>query len=143
MTVPVVLHDPESNISALVNEFGQLVVGNLEFSVTGQKDIIDASAQNLAAPAPGRSIILTGIVYSSDKNVGVDGAIVEIYTADSPTSTTVITEIFKLNVLRNGGDSILPLSILIDEGLYLNTKSDEFSISVTAAYYRAPRKRDP
>lgn len=141
--IPAVIIDPESNNRALVNEFGQLVVGNIEFSVTGQKDVIDASAQNLASPSPGRSIILTGVIFGADKNVGVNGAIVEIYTADSATSTTVITEIFKFTVLKQTIDSLLPLSIQIDEGLYLNVKSDDFTINVTATFYRAPRKREP
>ena len=141
--IPVVIIDPESNNRALVNPFGQLVVGNLEFATTGQQDIVDASAVNLASPSPGRSIILTGIIFGANKDVGPDGAIVEIYTADSATSTTVITEIFKFTVLKQTIDSLLPLSIQVGEGLYLNAKSDDFEINVTVTFYRAPRKRDP
>jgi hypothetical protein len=120
---------------AKVTHAGQLVTGNVahdksyfsEMSATG-------TAFNIVPPKVGFNFILSGLLAISDKNLTAD-AIIEVYEADDATSTTVLTTVFKTALTKNSSVTASPISIEVTEGMYLNAKTDDATIYLTALGY--------
>jgi len=87
MATPSVIKDNDSGVTAKVTKFGQLVVAPLQYSIPVADEVDVANiAFNFIGPEQDQSIVITDIVLSADRNVGVNGADIVIYEADSPTT---------------------------------------------------------
>ena len=77
MAVPSHIVDPRNGLAARVTEFGQLVVAPIAYStpVVDTLAVVD-TAVNFVEPVANHQVVITDIILSSDKNVGVDGAAV-------------------------------------------------------------------
>ena len=86
-----------SGKSARISELGSLIVGPEKPSETKflQLDTINTPF-NFFKPIAGISLCITGFIINADRNVGVNGATVEIYESDAVDSLTVIEPILKL-----------------------------------------------
>ena len=139
MAVPSHIVDPHNGLAARVTEFGQLVVAPIAYStpVTGTLATIN-TAVNFVEPKGNHSIIITDVILSSDKNVGVDGAAVLVYCSDAIDSTTVVDGILEVNMLKNTARDLIGLNLIVGEGKWVNAKTDDNNIEVTIGYYRVP-----
>lgn len=140
MAVPSVIKDKDSGNAAKVSRFGQLVVAPLDYSapVTDSLTPIN-TAVNFIAPEQGRSIVITDIIASADRNVSnTTPSNVEIYTADSPTSTTVIDAVVSPQLLRGANLSLTGLNMLVGQGVWVNAKTDDDITLLTILFYRVP-----
>ena len=139
MPVPSYIVDPHNGLAARVTEFGQLVVSPIAYStpVTGTLSVIN-TAVNFVEPKGNHSIIITDVILSSDKNVGVDGAAVLVYCATAIDETTVADGILEVNMLKNTARDLIGLNLIVGEGKWVNAKTDDAGIEVTIAYYRVP-----
>ena len=137
MAVPSHIVDPHNGLAARVTEFGQLVVAPIAYStpITGTLSVIN-TAVNFVEPKGNHQIIITDVILSSDKNVGVDGAAVLVYCSDAIDSTTVVAGILEVNMLKNTARDLIGLNLIVGEGKWVNAKTDDATIEVTIGYYR-------
>jgi hypothetical protein len=139
MPVPSHIVDPHNGLAARVTEFGQLVVSPIAYSVPVADTLtVINTAYNFVEPEANHQIVITDVILTADKTVGVNGAAVEIYTADSPTSTVVTKSVLDIEMLKNTSRDLIGLNFLVGKGRWVNAKSDDVNIQVTIGYYRVP-----
>jgi len=140
MAVPSAIKDPRTGNTARVTKFGQLVVAPIQYStpVTIDLDTVN-TAFSFAEPQAGMSIVITDIFASADNGVSnTTPAEVEIYTADSPESITTIDSILQPRLTRASNIPMTGLNLLIDEGVWVNAKTNDNDILLTIMFYRVP-----
>jgi len=141
MTQPTHIVDGAGSLSrARVNPTGALVTGPLSFSDTTFVEFAVAdSAYSLVEPLAGQQFVITGLVLGADKDVGVDGAIVEIYEASSNNTTTVDKTLFQTSVPQKDNVALFGLNFLVNEGKFVNGKTDDDDIHTTIGGYFIPK----
>lgn len=99
--IPVKFVDPITKISVRVSDQGELFTRQLKFGEVefNSMAVID-TANNFFKARAGERFIITGILINSNKDVGANGAIVDIYEASSTTSLTVDKQLVQLNILK-------------------------------------------
>ena len=138
MTAPVRIVDPHTGVGAKVTEFGQLVTSPIDYSISSQiVATVDDLPYNMVGPEHGRSIIITSIILTANKDVGVNDATVTLYSASTSTATTG-EDILQLELERNGKLVLTGLNLRVENGLFLNVKSSDSTVYATVLYYRVP-----
>lgn len=139
MANPTVIKDNNSGNTAKVTKFGQLVVAPLQYStpVTQRLDTIN-TAFNFVSPEQGQSIVITDIIISASRTVGVNGADVCVYESDSPESTSIVEEIVALDMVKQSSLPLNGLNLIVPEGLYVNAVTDDADVLITIYFYRVP-----
>jgi hypothetical protein len=133
MSIEVVVK--QNGTPVKVTKSGELVVGQLEYDDTFYNEMSSTgTAYNFFVPKAGKQFIITGFLAVSDKNITAD-AIVEIYEANSDTSTTVEKALPKFALTKNAVVSPTPLRILVTEGVWVNAKTDDATIHLTMFGY--------
>ena len=121
---------------AKVTKRGQLVVAPLEFSEPKNVTILLAdTAYNVIEPKPKKKFVITSIVISGARSVGINGALVELYEADAIDETTSTKNIYTIDIARSASIPILPLDILINKGKWLNIKAGDVTVYATISGY--------
>ena len=126
----------KNNRAVEVSSNGVLAVGPLEYS-TGtfqDMDLVD-TAYNFHTPTPGKRLVVTGLVVATNRNVGVNGATIILYEAESATSLTVDKTLLQLDMTKNEILPILGLNSILSEGVFLNGKTDDDDGLVTITSY--------
>ena len=138
MTAPSRIVDPHTGVGAKVTEFGQLVTSPIDYSVSSQiVATVDDLPYNLVGPEHGRSIIVTSIILTANKDVGVNDATVTVYSSSTETSTTG-ADVFQIELARNGQLVLSGLNLKVESGLFLNVKTNDTTVYATVLYYRVP-----
>lgn len=124
------------SVGAKVSSLGQLVTAPLEFSTTyfNNMSVIN-TAFNFFVPVTNRRIVITDIIISADKNVGVNGALIDIYCASSAASTTIQDEILTVQLSTKTALPITGLNLVIPSGFWINGKTDDNNIFLTLGGY--------
>ena len=140
MAAPTVITDPADGFNARVTEFGQLVTAPLAYSDPIERDLDTIGiAFNFVEPKPGKSIVVTDIILSSNKDVSnTDPAEVDIFEADAIDSITPNPRIIKPQLLRSSNLIISGLNLLVPEGRYVNATTTDATIILTIMFYRVP-----
>lgn len=125
-----------SDTSAKVTSRGELVVGKLNFSspYTTTATVIN-TGYNLVTPRNGNCFVITDILIYADKGVSVNDATISIYTATSPTSTTVVTDILTTQIKASTSRDLTGLNLLVTHGVWVNAKTDDNNIYFTIFGY--------
>jgi hypothetical protein len=137
MSVGTRITDGEGTTNeAKVTSRGQLVVAPLDFS-EAYNTTLDATgtAYNLVIPKTGKRFVITAILAGGNFNIGVNGAQVELYEASAIDTTTVAKSIFIIPVSKNNVVPLSPLNITLNEGVWLNTKTDDDDVYLTITGY--------
>lgn len=115
---------------------GQLATAPLEYS-TGKFQDMNATntAFNFHKPSAGKRFVVTGLVVTTDRNVGVNGASIIFYEASAVDATTVDETIFQLDMVKNDLLPLIGLNQILNEGAFLNGKTDDASVLATVAGY--------
>lgn len=100
--------------------------------------VSDNVAVNLIAPRSGEKVIITGLIVNTNRDIGVNGAKIEIYEATGPTETTVETAIMTFDLPKNETVPLNGLLIETNEGKYINAKADDSEVNITLLCYFAP-----
>jgi len=139
MPTPTVIKDNNSGISAKVTKFGQLVVAPLQYS-TPVADEIDLANTgfNFVGPEQDKSIVITDIVLSADRNVGVNGADVVVYEASDTVTLTEDQIILDVDMVKQTTLAVNGLNLIVPEGKFVNAKSDDVNVKITIMFYRVP-----
>lgn len=139
--IPTKIIDPVSGMAARVTKFGQLVVAPIDYSIISQQVVaIDDQAYNLAGPTDGQQIVVTSIILTGGRDIGANGATVELYLADGPEETTFVPAdaVFSLELLKNGQLVLPNLNLITTAGKWINVKTDDNTVYCTILYYRVP-----
>lgn len=139
MAVPSLIIDPRSGMTARVTQFGQLVTSSLDYSipVVNSLTVIDTPV-NFIEPEANHQIVITDIILSTDRNIGANGAIVQLYCSDAPDSSTVNSSILNIEMLKNTSRDLIGLNFLIASGFWVNAITDDNNVQITVGYYRVP-----
>lgn len=141
--VPTILKDPYTGNAATITEYGQLVTGKVDYSSVVQEtlSLVD-TAFNLLGPSQGQRIVITDIILTADRLVGVNDATVDLYLADAPDALvfTPADAVLSLELEKNGKLVLNGLNLITRSGAWINAKTNDASIFVTLMYYRVPVK---
>lgn len=140
MSLHAVIRDSKSGNSALVTEFGQLVVAALDYSMPVERDLDTAGvAVNFIEPRAGHSIVITDVIASANKDVSVtETADIAIFQADAVDQTTPNPGILSPQLLRGGNLPLTGLNFKVPEGKWVNATTTDAIIKLTIAFYRVP-----
>lgn len=139
MSAPVTIKDSDSGQAAKVTRFGQLVVAPIQYSTPKADELnVINTAFNFIAPEQGKSIVVTDIILSADRLVGVNGADVVIYEASSATELTEDIVILDVDMVKQTSLALNGLNLIIPEGKWVNAKTDDVNVLVTIMFYRVP-----
>lgn len=139
MAAPVYIVDPKSGNKAVVSEFGQLIVSPVAYSTPVQETLtLINTAYTMISPVDGKLIIITDIILTANKSVGVNDATITLYTTNVKDELTPTGDILELEMQQKSTLPITGINAKIDAGLYVNAKTDDNDVFVTIMYYRVP-----
>jgi len=79
--------------------------------------------------------VIVGLILNTNKDIGVNGAIIDIYEANTNDSTTIDKQILKLNLLKNQTTTVIPILFGVTEGKFVNGKTDDTIVNVSIVGY--------
>ena len=122
------------NLATISNE-GEIFT-RLRFSSAENVTLVsDNVALTLVKPRSKQKMIITGIIVNTNRDVGVNGAIIEVYEATDANSTTVAKAILKFDLIKNETVVTSPILIETQAGRYINTKASDSEVNVTLLCY--------
>jgi len=123
---------------ASVSDNNELMVAQ-QFSIANKVTLtVDDTAVNLIKPLAGKKVIVTGLIVNTNRDIGVNGALIEIYETSSETSGTIDTSIMSFDLIKNQTVVTAPILIETVEGKFINTKASDSEVNVTLLSYFAP-----
>lgn len=137
MPLEVNILDSAIGTIAKVTKSGELVVGPTSYDDTIHKKLdTDNTAFNFFLPKIDKQFVIKGIIAQADKDVSnVATADIIIYEASSAGTTTVDKILLNINLTRFGNFPGLPLNLLVEEGKFVNAKTDDNSVFMTIMGY--------
>jgi len=141
MATPVNIIGSRNSNRAKVTKFGQLVTAPLQYStpVSVELDVIN-TAFNLLTPASGQSVVITDIIVSADRNVSTTTpANIVIYQALEADLLLPDKTIVRPQLVRSGNASYIGLNMIVDEGKWVNARTDDVGVLVTIMFYLVPQ----
>jgi len=134
MTIPVHLQGGNGNL-AQVSRGGAVMVSQ-NFSTAEKITLIaDDTALTIITPRAGERMIITGLIVNTDRNIGVNGAAVQIYESDGEDSSVASTAILSFDIPKSTTVVTSPLLIETTQGKFINAISDDSSVNVTLLCY--------
>lgn len=136
MSLRVRLYDPANGKAVRVSDFGELITTPAGYDDIVSKDITAAgTASNFYAPVSSSQFVITAIRVKATQSVSntVD-CVVEVYEADSPTSTTVDRALFTEYVVR-GEAATITGRILVAGDKWVNVKVSDPTVIVSILGY--------
>ncbi len=100
--------------------------------------VSDNVVVNILKPRPNNQIIITGLIVNTNRDVGVNGAIIEIYEASSASSSTIQKSILSFDLTKNETVVTSPVLIQTTEGVFINAKASDSEVNITVLSYFAP-----
>lgn len=142
--LPIEIRDGNGNqASAHVSEVGELAVAPLRFPTPTQTTMTLINTPfNLIVPKTGFEIVMTAFVFEANKDVGPDGAAVILYESDAVDSSVSTNDILVFNVAKHAARLLnLGNGVILNEGKWINSTTDDNVINVTLFYYYRPKVR--
>lgn len=139
MSASLVIKDASTGNEATVTEFGQLVVAPVDYSEPVAQVLSSAgTTYNFIEPVADKSIVITDIILTANKGVGVNDATVSIYETGSIDSLISAKDILNLEMIKQSNLVLTGLNMIVPPGLFVNALTDDASIFVTIMFYRVP-----
>lgn len=123
--------------SPQITDRGQLVTGALSFEQfylgsTASNNV----AVNVVPPKTGQRFVITSIILSADRSVGLNGAVTDIFeNTTGPTNGTVDKQIIQEEIGKQTRMVAPALNIIVTEGRWVNVKSDDVIVRCNIAGY--------
>lgn len=126
-----------SSKKAKVSSYGQLIVAPLDFNKSYNATLaVNDTAYNLVTPLTGYFFVITDMAFYANQSVSnVADATVQLYEASSSTSTTVVTNVYTTNMVRQDRINFPNTNLAISEGSWLNAKTTDNTVYVTILGY--------
>lgn len=127
----------EKRNEATVTDFGQLVTSPLAFSTFFNASTISNNVPvNVIEPAKRRKFIITDIIISGDRSVGVNGAVTAIYESNVSGTDTVQTKLIITEEIAKQTRMVATgLNIEVTEGRWVNVVSDDVIVRCNIGGY--------
>ena len=136
MSMPIKLHDKKGENIAGVTKLGQVVVAPIEYSIPKYSALtVINTAYNFFPPKTRKEIVITDIIISTNKDVTVNGSLIEIYCANNATSLTVEEEILTTQSAKNTTTVLTGLNWKIPSGFWINAKCASATVYITITGY--------
>ena len=121
--------------TADVTPAGELVVAPHSYDLTEFNGMASTgTAYTFYTPRVGFKFVLTGFLAVSDKNITADAEVI-IYEAVSENTTTISKTLVQFAITKNAVVAPTPLRILVNEGVWINAKTDDATINMTMFGY--------
>jgi hypothetical protein len=142
MVAKSVIIDPLTKNKAMVTEFGQLVVAPIAYSapVTAEMDTAD-TPYLLISPVANKGIVITTIILTANRNVGINDATVTLYTSDVADGVIPANPEVKLEMIKSSTLPLSGLNLFVPEGRFIIAQTDDATVFVTLGFYRVPINR--
>jgi len=130
-----------NGVSADVSANGELITRAFNYSTPAFQNMDQTTdAFNFQSPKAGKQFVITGVVLSGNRDVGVNGAITTIYEATGIDSTTITAArtLLEVEVPKSTVFPFLVPNVLVDEGFFINGKTDDNSVRVALYGYFVP-----
>jgi len=138
MGIHVWLKDKLTGKIAKISDNNELMIAQ-QFSTASKVTLtVDNTAVNLVKPLAGKKVIVTGLIVNTNRDIGVNGALIEIFEASSETSGTVDKGILSFDLVKNQTTITAPILLETNEGKFINAKADDSEVNVTLLSYFAP-----
>lgn len=121
---------------AKVTSRGELVTGPIDFSLFyTATTLVNDTAVNVVPPVTGKKFIITIMVLSGDRSIGANGAVTDIFEADSATSGTIVRQLYQDEIAKQTR-AVLPVTyVQVGAGRWINVKSDDVQVRCNIAGY--------
>ncbi len=122
---------------ATVSATGALSVAPAKYDETATNTMSSSgTAFNFFSPSSAQQFVVTGLLAFATKDVSdASDTIIIIYEADSSTSTTADKTLLEFGMGKLTNLPLVPLNILVNEGVYVNAKTDDATINMTLLGY--------
>ena len=132
-----ILKDGRSGKTACINQYNQLVIGNTDFSTFYQVLCdVDNQSYKVVAPMDNNIFIITAIILSGNRNVGVNGSVIQIYESiDGPATGTVSKVILTDDLAKQTRSVMTGINIKVTKGSWINAECDDDDVRVSIAGY--------
>ena len=141
MVAPVNLVGGGGKTRAVVSQFGQLITAPLSFSQAISVDLDTPSTVfNLVKPKHKHTIIVTDIILSTGKDVGVNGANITVYAADTAEDLQTADNaktIFRTEIVKNVFAPLTGLNLGIRQGRFISVTTSAAVVFSTIMFYFA------
>ena len=138
MTIEVIIADGSgANRHAKISRSGEVATGPLAYDDTTFKELgAINTGVNFYTPKPNQQFVITGMRIKANRSVSntTDAEII-IYEASTSDTTTVDKTLHEEALIRGEGADLFPLHILVNEGKFINAKTDDASVFVTILGY--------
>ncbi len=137
MGIKVNIACARSGAKAIVTPRGQVVTSPLDFSKFYLGSTASANvAVNVVPPKTGKCFIITTIILSGDRSIGVNGAVTDVYeNTTGPTDGTVHTQIIQEEIAKQTRMVASDVNIIVPQGAWVNVKSDDVIVRCNIAGY--------
>lgn len=139
MSAALAIKDGASKNLAKVTRFGQLITAPLDYSTPVAKALTSIdTAYNFIEPMQGKSIVITDIVITANRQIGANDATVILYEAGEINELTATKEILNLEMIKQSQLVLTGINLLVPEGLFVNAQTNDDVVFITLMYYRVP-----
>lgn len=144
MTLHVVLqghNHPKSGVAnAKVTSSGALVTAAFAYDETKFGELgTDDAGVNFYKPKADQQFVIRGIIAAGNLSIAANAlATVVVYEAAASDTATADKTLIQFGVTRLQTLSLLPLNILVNEGKFINAKTDDDDIFMTIMGYYIP-----
>ncbi len=140
MTIKVLIQGNNGN-TANVTDSGEFVISPRFAQATKVTLIADNTPLNLVRAVASQKLIITGLIVNTNRDIGVNGALVEIYEASDDSTATVDKAILSFDLTKNQTVVTSPLLFETTAGKYINAKADDSNVNVTILGYFVPSEQ--
>ncbi len=140
MTIKVLVQG-NSGHTANVTTNGEFVISPSFAQATKVTLVSDNTPLNLVKAIANEKLIITGLIINTNRDVGVNGALIEVYEASNSTTATVDKPILSFDMIKNQTVVTSPLLFETTAGKYINAKADDSAVNVTILGYFVPSEK--
>ena len=127
----------DGRTTAEVTPFGQIVVAPLDFSRPATAQLAVAGvAVNLIEPLHGHSIVITDIMLSTSRTVGVNGADIVVFEGVTAETLIPIEVVFETDLAKSTFVPITGLNLGVPQGRFVNVTTSDVAVFITVMFYR-------
>lgn len=134
MTIPFNLEGDTGNLAKV--SVGGALKTTQNFSSAEKITLTsDNVAVTIVKPRSGERMIITGLILNTNRDIGVNGAVVQIYESAAENSSVVQKAILSFDIPKSSTVVTSPVLIATEEGSFINAVADDSDVNVTLLCY--------
>jgi len=97
--------------------------------------VANDTAITIVNPRSGERMVITGLIVNTNRDIGVNGAVIQIYESDEEDSSVVFKAILSFDIPKSTTIVTSPVLIETTQGKFINAISDDVNVNVTLLCY--------